>query len=510
MFDPPDPKGRWPRLRTWLRRRRGVVAVVMVVVVVAAGLIYLFWPEDPCGGSESGLRQEGGQCVGVTAGDHVFHESFADVQRKILAENDKVSGSGRAVTVALLDPLTVTDTSAVTAEQVRYELEGAYTAQYRINNTAAVGDKRPLVKLVLANWGSHEMQWRTVVEQLEGMVDDPEPLVAVVGLRLSTKQTEEAAKHLGRHNIPTVSAVATADELNAENIHGFVRVSPPNTEYVAALQGYLRHHRELDSTMTVYDTNSDIPFDSRTGAGSDLFTKSLRDDFDEGLKHLYAFPKQGFAGKSGPTRASPDLFTNVTANICAVKPKIVPFAGRVGDFASFLESLRSRACPDTPLTVIAAGADFGVLGLRSQAGQLREKNLTIVYATETDAQGWVQGAPRTPRYFMEFYEEFRRQGFDPAGLDEGGAITTHDALLVAAKAARLSTSSHSENALPSNVDVLNQMLNLNGLNEVPGASGQLRFSSRGANSGNPSNKPVPVIEIPSAAVAQTPEVHHTK
>jgi hypothetical protein len=289
-----------------------------------------------------------------------------------------------------------------------------------------------------------------------------------------------------------------------------LRASPPNTEYVAAVQAYLRHRPELDSTMTVYDTNSDLPYDPGTGTGSDLFTKSLRDDFDKGLANLYAFPKQGFAGKSGPTRASPDLFANITANICAVKPKIVPYAGRVGDFASFLEALQSRACPDTPLTVIATGADFGVLRLRSREAELREKNLTIVYATETDAQGWVRGAPGTPRYFTDFYDEFVGLGFDPADLDEGSAISTHDALLIAATAARLSTGSHPEHALPSNVDVLNQLLNLNSLNEVHGASGQLSFSSRGADSGNPSNKPVPVIEIPSVAVAQTPEVHHTR
>lgn len=509
---PPDPPGVRPRFRMWLRRHRGVVAVVSVVVILIAAGAYLFWPEDPCGGSDSGMQEIDAQCIGVTDGDFVFHESLAGIQGKIRAENAKVSGSGRAVTVALLDPMTVTDTSAVTVEQLRYELEGAYTAQHRINNTAAVGDRRPLVKLVLANWGSHEKQWPTVVEQLEGMVNDAEPLVAVIGLRLSTVQTEEAAKHLSRHDIPMVSAIATADQLNYGNIRGFVRAAPPNAEYVAAIQDYLRHRPALNSTMMVYDTNSDLTYNPETGTGSDLFTRSLRDDFDNGLANLALkkFPAQGFVGKSGPTAASPDLFTNITTNICAVKPEAVLYAGRVGDFDSFLQSLQNRVCPDTPLTVIAAGADFGVLQLRSQGKELRDKNLTIVYATETDAQGWVRGAPGTPRYFMDFYDQFRSLGLNPAHLDEGGAITTHDSLFIAAKAARLSTRSHPDHALPNHVDVLNQMLNLNSLDQVPGAAGQLSFSFRGKESGNPSNKPVPVIEIPSAAAAQTPEVHHTK
>ncbi|MGH3758376.1 ABC transporter substrate-binding protein [Actinophytocola sp.] len=508
--EPPDPQGFWRRLRVRLRRHRGKVALGVVVAVIATGVAVVLWPDDSCGSDDSGVRRIDGQCVGVTDGSFVFHESFADIQAKIAEENRRVSGSGQTVTVALADPLTVTDTSAVTVEQVRNELEGAYTAQYRINHTAAVGDQRPLVKLVLANWGSHQLQWQPVVEQLEGMVDDPDPLVAVIGLRLSTVQTEQAAKHLARHGIPMVSAIATADQLNYGAIRGFVRASPPNTEYVAALRTYLRHHPNLDSALMVYDSNSDASPDPGTGSGSDLFTRSLRDDFDKGLEFKQEYPAQSFVGKSGRTGASPDLFTNITTNLCAVKPEVVLFAGRVVDFGGFLDSLHNRVCPDSPMTVLAAGADFGALDLRSKEAELAEKNLSVVYATETDPHGWVRGAPGTPPFFKEFYDQYSQLGFPTAHLDDGAAISTHDALLIAAKAARLSSRSHPGHVLPSHVDVLNQMLNLNNLDEVPGASGQLSFSYRGADSGNPSNKPVPVIEVPSSAAEQTAEVHITR
>jgi len=506
----PDPIGLWARFKLWLRRHWRPVVVVVVVVagLVTAGLIW-FLPEDedPCGGS--GVREIGGECVGVTDGTYEFHESFAGIENRIRAENARVSGTGNAVTIALLDPLTVNETSADTVKQVRYELEGAYTAQYRMNHTGAVGDRRPLVRLVLANWGSHEMQWRPVVEQLEEMVDDPEPLVAVVGMQLSTVQTEQAANHLSQHNIPMASAIATAERLNYGNIPGLVRAAPPNSEYIAALVSYFRHHPDLNSTMTVYDTNSDLPYDPKTGTGSDLFTRSLREEFDKGTANLKSYPAQGFVGKSGPTKAPADLFSAITANICAVQPTMVLYAGREGDFGGFLESLENRACPDTPLTVVSVGADFGELRLRSHETELREKNLTIVYATENDAQGWAGGAPGTPRFFKDFYDRFTALGFDPSDLDDGSAISTHDALLIAAKAARLATRAHPDHPVPNNLDVLNQVLNLNSLDEVPGASGQLSFSFRGTASGNPGNKPIPVIEVPSTATEQTPEVYHT-
>ncbi|WP_280382996.1 ABC transporter substrate-binding protein [Nocardia wallacei] len=508
---PPLPPGRWRRLRIRLRRNKIAVALVAVVAIVVAGSVY-WWlqPDDACGRSDSGVRNIGAECVGVTDGSYVFHESYADVQRKIAAENAAVGGSGRTVTIALLDPLTVDKTSANTPEMIRNELEGAYAAQIRINKTAAIGDQRPLVRLVLANWGSHGQQWQPVVEQLEGMVDDPEPLVAVAGLRLSTIQTELAAKHLAAHNIPTVSSIATADQLNYGQIRGFIRSAPPNSEYAAALHDYLRGRPELDTAILVYDANSDINDDPGTTSGADLFTRSLRDDFSARFADVIRFPAQSYVGISGPTAASPSLFTNIVQNICAVKPEVVLYAGRVVDFGNFLESMYARVCPDTPVTVFGASADFGALHLRSHEAKLRDKNIRIAYATETDPAGWLRNAPGTPPFFREFFDKFGELGFDPAHLDDGGAISTHDALLIAAKAARLSARAHVGQELPTHEDVLNQMLNLNSLDEVPGASGQLSFSFRGADSGNPSNKPVPVIEVPSAAVAQTAEVHHTK
>jgi hypothetical protein len=507
---PPDLGGFWRRSRVRLRRRRGTVALVLVAVLTVSTAIVLLWPDDTCGDSGSGVRKIDGECVGVTDGSYLFHDSFAHVQHKIAAENARVSGTGQAVTVALLDPLTVDPTSAATLEQIRSELEGAYTAQHRINHTGAVGDQRPLVKLVLANWGSHEMQWQPVVEQLEGMVADPEPLVAVIGLRLSTVQTEEAAKRLARSNIPMVSSIASADQLNYGAIRGFLRASPPNIEYVVALQEYVEKRPLLDSAMMVYDANSDVNSDPGTTSGADLFTRSLRDDFSRVFANLIKYPSQNYVGISGPTAASPGLFDNITANICAVQPQVVLYAGRVVDFNGFLESLRNRICQDSPVTLLAAGADFGSLRLRDREAELREKNISVVYATETDPQGWIKGALGTPRFFKGFYDTFLELGFPAEHLDDGGAISIHDALLIATKAARLSARSLPGQDVPNHADVQNQMLNLNSLNEVPGAAGQLSFSFRWADSGNPSNKPLPVIEIPSSAAVQTAEVHHTK
>ncbi|MBA2322984.1 MAG: hypothetical protein H0V92_02825 [Pseudonocardiales bacterium] len=471
---------------------RRVIVVVVSLLVVGAGWWFLDKLLHACGGLGSGVVtiDLGGECVGVTDGSYVFDPALASVEEKIAAENASVTGSGHTVTVALLNPMTVNDTSPVSIAEVHNQLEGAYTAQHRANTKQpkALGDPYPLIRLVLANEGSHEDQWKPVVHQLEGMVD-AEPLVAVTGMGVSVTQTELGAKDLAAHGIPMVGAITTADELSYAAIRGFVRVAPGNREQVQSLLAYLRRRPQLDSAIVVYDSNSDDP------ASPDLFTRSLRDDLRSGMSGLIkSAPSLSFTGASGQSEASPDLFNNITTNLCAVKPKVVLYAGRALDLLSFLTSLEGRVCPDTPMTVLTANTNLG--SLTNNQETLRDKKITVVNAAAADAPGWANGVPGTPAHFPNFRSEFGGLGLDLAHLDDGDVIATHDALFTAVKAIRLASA---QGNLPKAADVLGQLLNLNNLNTVPGASGELSFSfrgTRGDDSGNPCGKPIPVLEIP--------------
>jgi ABC-type branched-subunit amino acid transport system substrate-binding protein len=484
-FKPPVKKRRWLK----------VVVVGMVVAVVGGWFVDTLI--HACGGLNSGVTEIDSECIGVTDGSYVFDPLLADVEAKIAAENAKVTGSGHTVTIALLNPMTVNNTSPVSIAEVRNQLEGAYTAQHRVNQPGVLDDAYPLIRLVLANEGSHEDQWQPVVHQLEAMVgDDKDPLVAVTGLGLSVTQTSDGAKDLAKHRIPMVGAITTADELRYTNIRGFVRVAPTDQESVQSLLAYLQAHPQLDSAILVYDSNSDDP------TSPDLFTRSLRDDLRGGMSSLIkSTPSLSFVGASGQSEASPDLFSNITTNVCAVKPKVVLYAGRWLDLLSFLTSLEHRVCSDAPMTVVTANTNLGPL--TNEEKDLRDKKITVVNATANDPLGWPNKAPGTPTHFPDFQSEFSALGFDPAHLDDGDAIATHDALFVAVKATRLAVppAPSARNGVPKAVDVLNQLLNLNNLNTVPGASGELSFSlrgTRGEDSGNPCGKPIPVLEMPSS------------
>ncbi|MGH4025956.1 MAG: ABC transporter substrate-binding protein [Pseudonocardiaceae bacterium] len=486
---PDDPFGSDPRRPRW--RNRLVIAVVGLVVIGAGG-----WGVDKlvhaCGGLNSGVSEIDGECVGVTDGSFVFDPALADVEAKIATENERVQNSGHTVTVALLNPLTSDDTSPLSSASARKVLEGAYTAQRSVNQQGKLGDARPLIRLVLANEGSHQKQWQPVVRQLIGMVDDAAPLVAVTGLGVSITETRLGAQELAAHGIPMVGAFTTADDLTYTSIHGFVRVAPSNHEYVESLQNYLKQRPELDSAIMVFDANSDHP------TNPDLFTRSLRDDLTKVMQDRLTFPSLSFTGATVPSDSSPGLFNSITPNLCAVKPKAVLYAGRQIDLRSFLQSLQGRVCPDTPITVITADVDISAL--KEDEPKLRKKNITVAHVAAVDQTGWLNNAPGTPPHFADFRSEFQTAGFDLADIDDGWTIGNYDALLTAVRAIRLATppTPSATHSVPTRGDVFGQLLNMNGLNTVPGAGGDLSFSFRGHGSGNPTGKSIPVLEIPSS------------
>lgn len=145
------------------------------------------------------------------------------------------------------------------------------------------------------------------------------------------------------------------------------------------------------------------------------------------------------------------------------------------------------------MIVTSAATELSVVKQREV--ELREKTITVIYATSTDPSGWANRVPGTPEHFAEFRSQFIELTFDPARLT-GDTISTHDAVATAARAIRLAAS---PDRVPKFADVRGQLLNLNNLTPILGASGQLSFSFRGNQqgdeSGNPCDKPIPVLEI---------------
>ncbi|MGH8918755.1 MAG: ABC transporter substrate-binding protein [Actinomycetes bacterium] len=485
------------------RRRRIGLIIAVVVLVVGAG-----WAVNEvvrtCGSLGSQVYRIDGECVGVTDGSYVFDPAFEKVQQEIAQENTRVREDAAAdgssyVTVALLNLLTPTDNSATPAEQIRSQLEGAYTAQRRINEIHAADESLPQIQLVLANQGNTPDQWRPVADQLAKManLDNSDHLVAVIGLGVSTTGTQQRARDLSARGIPMVGAIITADGLDNNNVRGLIRVSPSNQDYVEALRGYVDTLNPRPSAMVVFDDNSD--------SSGDLFTKTLKEDLEQRMGDLINFPSQSFVGKSIPTGASSGKFKDVTNSICAVQPDVVFYAGREVDLDGFLQSLADRPCREIkPLTVLTGGSDVSAT-LEQWEPRMPAAKLTAVFAATTYPEGWQRGVAGTPGGYPEFLMAFQsHHGFDTRNLDDGGAIMMHDALLTAAGAVERAASGQSP---PTAGDVRSQLLNLNGpVFQIRGASGTLSFSSRNQGEGDPIGKPIPVLEYPQPASSPSRQV----
>ena len=482
IFEPPPARAGRDRRR---RRRIGVVtmAIALVVSAMVATVVWVMIETiGACGTFGSGVKQIDGECVGVTDGSYVFLPELADIEQKIAQENARVrKESSSYVTVAVLDPLASLPGTVLSPDALRNRLEGAYTALRRVN-TPAVGDPSPMIQLVLASQGSTDSQWRQVRDQLVGMTKQDNPLVAVIGLGVSSRQTEHQVRELSDRGIPMIGARLSADTLNYDRIPGLIRTSPSNQDYVAALGEYV-NRTDLKSAITVVDATSD----------ADLFTRTLENDFKRWMNYLKNLSTQRFTGTAVPGDASPVLFAGATNNICAERPDAVVYVGRPINFSRLIESLENRPCVQDQLTVLAAGMDRGKV-LEAQEDDLRAANLTVVVAATVNAEGWRFDVPGTPPYyqdFMDFVSDFERFGFDPGHLDEADAIMMHDALLTAGQAVDLAAANGSSVSAGT---VLDQLLNLNGKFAIRGAGGTLSFSPQ--SSGDPVGKPVPVLQFP--------------
>jgi ABC-type branched-subunit amino acid transport system substrate-binding protein len=496
---------------TWVVILLFWLKVALVVLLAVSGALWTTntaLPDLRCGGFHSGVTRIDGQCIGVTDGSFTYDPpladprqkaEFADVQKKIRMENERVrAGSSNElgesqlpyVRVAVLMPMTTDRRSALSIDQIRANLQGAYIAQYRANHTAEVGDLTPQIELLLANEGSNQEHWRPVVDQLGGLIGGDHPLVAVIGLGVSLLETKLAAEELAKHRLATVGAVLTADSMSSDSESSkygltFVRVSPSNTDYAQELSRYLDELGGTRRGMVVYDENEDE------------YAATFRDAYEKNFKKhlLQPYHPQTFKGKRNPSEPVPH-FDTIVSNICAAQADSVFYAGRVSELKTFIKQLASHDCAiRRSLTIFLGHNDLSALEDPDTLSKLTRGKIKVVYATPTDATRWDKCPDDAPKGYGPFRNAFRVQFPSPGSYEAvpAYAIAHHDAVLVATKAIRRAAWEW-RSSVPTPEHVSDELGRLNNEYAVNGASGILSFSP--ATLGWPSKKPIPIRSIP--------------
>ncbi|GHE45547.1 hypothetical protein GCM10017673_54500 [Streptosporangium violaceochromogenes] len=465
--------------------------VVFLVAVLLVGAVMFYQSSRQTWLSDSPHEE----LLGVSDGGVLFNDPAAEqdkaksavmgrinaIQKRIKEENERVAQQEKPfVKVALLMPLTVSKgkESAISLDQIEHALQGTYTALKRANESKIFGDSNGVgLQLWLVNQGSRQDVGDKLVDQVLRMSKEEHPLVAVVGLGSSTESTVEMAKRLGGGGIPMVGAITSADDLTG--LENLWNISPSNTQYAEALLDFFGKRKNLKSAIVVRDRNSDP------------YVKSLADAFRFILKDYVKFSPLSYNGSTIDQPATANIFAPLVTNLCvAVNDQQSPldtvlYAGRVADFPSFAKALKDRVCKGKPLTVLTGATGFASAQNLRQV--LEEGNVTVFYASSSDAVGWSQpGSPYVPEDFSDFVKDYKAQGFPPEDLNDGLVIAHHDAFATAAQAIRQAPD-------PTLANVVAQFDNLVFASLVRGASGRLSFPD-GAK-GRAVNRPIPMLQL---------------
>lgn len=483
----PRPRGR----NRWIRW--AVITAAVVAGLVGAGLAIVPLVTSCDLGSD--VVDRDGQCVGTTDGSFVFDPGIRSIQRKILAENERVARTAERtktayVTVALLMPYTADRTSAMPIERIRYSLEGAYLAQKRANNGPIVQDPEPLVALLLANEGSHQQHWPTAVDKIIKLTGGDHPVLAVAGLGVSVRETFNAADRMAQKGVPMVGAVLTASTLNYPNL---IKVSASNDDYIKAIAPFIDARPDLDNAILVADKTDDP------------YPATLRSAFErnQSLKSRIR-TREEFTGSANPGDASPALFYRITESVCASTANVVYFAGRINDLKVFIPSLANRRCgTERPLTIVTGATGLTALDAPDMQRALKAGRITVVHAASTDHGRWSAGVPGTPARYGEFLTAFRAEGFDETALWDGYAVMHHDAVITAIKAIRLAAL-ETGRAVPRIADVRDHLHWLRAPHTSPSAGGDLSYSSEG--NGWPGGRTIPLLQVPADAQPGLPDL----
>jgi ABC-type branched-subunit amino acid transport system substrate-binding protein len=488
LWDPPPP---------WWRRRLGITALVVALALIGTGGYLWLRPADTrCGDGVARVGSgPGRQCVGLTDGGYSFAPDLDRLSALVRAENQRVakstaSGGAPWVGIVYLMSMVPGPGSTNTADSIRHELEGAYTAQWEANHSHGQGDS-PQIKLFLAHLGQTTQQRDATLDQITAH-RRTDHIVAVAGLGTSTVATRSSIERLTKQDLAAFGSVLSADDL--ADIKGLVRVAPPNSDEAAAAAKYLVKHYRKAHVLLVQDTRDD-----------DLYTRTLAASFRRSYPAslLIDHPMQYDSSKSDVST----YFTQQMANLCLDRPPVVYFAGRGVDLPRFLAPLAHRSCDDSPVTVIS-GDDASQVGQSKGVDEVKQAlrlgNIKLLYTGLAHPGAWkLRPQSFDPNAIAPFQPGGRFDAAFPGEpLDDGEAIMGYDAVLTAVTAIRTAASGGTASRTPTGQDVVQMLTLLYGARAVSGASGLISLDP----SGGPRDKAIPIVELDPDGTLRTVDV----
>lgn len=487
------------------------VVVVGVLPLVALGLGVSSYIESrqnpPClrkGATDVTHQGANRECVGITDGSYVFDSRLGQVEAAVRAENRRVTKDhpDDYVSVVLLLPISADNGSIMSMANAVEQVRGAYTAQ-RYANRANVEGISPYIQLLIGSDGYQANQWQPAVTTIEKAATRHH-IAAVSGLGLSLDGTARAVAELTSHDFPVFGATITSDTYS--NIKNFVRVSPSNEDNMSAALSYVQgdHKRAI----LVEDGNAGDSYDATLVSGFKKFA-GIPGHQIVGVEPYDTTRRDQAGSQAERTEAANEVATRIsqmTGDICTQQPAVVLFAGRGQDLGVLLHAF-SNTCLDKPITIVS-GDDVTNLPDSARLRQDLAGHVTVEYAGVAHPDEWTAPShdPRTARSeadgargYAAFTHQFQPL-FPGAPLTDGNTMMAYDATLTAISAVRLA-----EQRAPRPDAVAGELGALQGVHQVLGASGPIRFTANYQTSrtgSNPVGKAIPILRLRKDGTSQ--------
>ncbi|MEU4579407.1 ABC transporter substrate-binding protein [Nonomuraea sp. ATR24] len=345
-----------------------IMVALLVVPLIASGLYVWNSAMTYCQAPDV-LRDELGECVGISDGGYVFHDRLKTPIARIAAENVKAVDSGRYVEIVYIGPMTGAPDALLAGSHG--ELYGI--AAYQQDYNAQSGD-RPKMRVLLGNPGKAFRKSVTLARQVVDRLESGAPIVGVIGMAQSRAVNQEAIAVLNTAGLPVMVTVGTADELGQHE-----RVPSPYFFRMAANNG-----REARASAAWV----------RAGTGGLPAAKkvTLLEDVTEGDLYsadLAAGFRDAF-GEAGVTSLSYTGGRQLKAQVkkaCAGKPDLIYYTGRGDDFVTFVQGV-DEGCSQSRIHHVLASDDVTKYVQDNHQRLKDHPNLRLHYVTLAWEKVW--------------------------------------------------------------------------------------------------------------------------
>ncbi|GAA3001215.1 hypothetical protein GCM10017559_22830 [Streptosporangium longisporum] len=328
-------------------RARAWIYWAVVFSLMVAPLAYVRAAALGCG---AGLREEFGQCVGLS--DDLSRLRPDPLVRpaleKIREENSRIpEDHERIVTVFFMGPLT-TNPRTKAGDQlngVLGELAGLHARQRQYNRQS--GDWQVRVEFV--NVGQDFRSASYAAEVVEERAENDRGVAAVIGLAWSRRETQEAIRILGRAQLPILSTTNSAD--GTPRVNGgrsspyFFRMAAPNSAQAKAIRWWIS--RGLPGGTGPVPVAKVATLEQRSPDGKDIYSADLIQGLRAEMPDLPA---------TLPFSTRTELSSQVDA-ACRSGARILVYTGRTTFLGTLLDD-GEKVCD--PSTQILAGDEVTV------------------------------------------------------------------------------------------------------------------------------------------------------